>query len=87
MSTSANNPTATQTVRVVRAWTRARKVWIELEDGREVGFPAANYRRLRDASDKDLAKVRVEAGGTALRWDELDEDLTVQGILAGRWLR
>lgn len=86
MGTSANNPTATHTARAVRAWARDCKVWIELEDGREVGFPAANYRRLRDASDEHLAKVRIEARGKALRWEDLDEDLTIDGILAGCWL-
>ena len=86
MSTSANNPAIVRTARAVRAWVRDRKVWIELEDGREVGFPAANYRRLRDAGDDALSKVRIEARGRALRWEELDEDLTIDGILAGRWL-
>ena len=86
MSTSGNPPTTTQTARAVRAWVRDRKVWVELEDGREVGFPAANYRRLRDASDDLLSKVRIEARGRALRWEELDEDLSIDGILAGRWL-
>ena len=86
MNTSGDAPTTTHRARAVRAWVRDRKVWLELEDGREVGFPAANYRRLRDASDALLAKVRIEARGTALRWEELDEDLTVDGILAGRWL-
>lgn len=59
---------------------------MELEDGREVGFPAANYHRLRDASDELLSKVRIEARGRPLRWEELDEDLTIDGTLAGRWL-
>ena len=86
MSTSVDNPTAPKTTRAVRAWAPDRKVWGELEDGREVGFPAANYRRLREASDEDLAKVRIEARGRALRWEELDEDLTIDGVLAGRWL-
>ena len=72
--------------RAVRAWAEGRKVWIELEDGREVGFPADKYRRLREASDELLAKVRLEARGKALRWEELDEDLTVAGVLAARWL-
>lgn len=57
---------------------------MELDDGREVSFPADNFTRLRDASPERLAKVRIEARGTALRWEELDEDLTVAGILAGR---
>ena len=86
MSTSDNSPAASQTARAVRAWVDGRKVWIELDDGREVGFPADKYRRLKDASDDLLSKVQIEARGRALRWEELDEDLTVEGVLAGRWL-
>ncbi|HEX9722846.1 MAG TPA: DUF2442 domain-containing protein, partial [Vicinamibacteria bacterium] len=59
--------------------------WIALEDGRTVGFPAEKFRLLRDATQEALAKVKIEQRGKALRWDELDEDLTVEGILAGRW--
>jgi hypothetical protein len=86
MSTSGNPVPATRAARAVRAWVQGRKVWIELEDGRELGFPADKYRRLREASDELLAKVRLEARGKALRWEELDEDLTVAGVLAARWL-
>lgn len=85
VSSLASSPATTQTTRAVRAWVRDRKVWIELEDGRGVGFPAANYWRLREAGDDALSKVRIEARGRTLRWEELDEDLTVGGILAGRW--
>lgn len=83
MSTS-RSPAAVEP-RAVRAWVDGRRVWLELEDGRILGFPAEKYRRLRDAPDELLAKVRIEARGKALRWEELDEDLTVEGILAGRW--
>jgi hypothetical protein len=62
-----------------------RKVWIQLEDGREVGFPADKFPRLRDAPNEQLAKVRLEGRGKALRWEELDEDISVAGILAGRF--
>ncbi len=58
---------------------------MELNDGREVSFPADNFTRLRNASPDLLAKVQIEARGKALRWEELDEDLTVAGILAERW--
>ena len=61
-------------------------MWVEPADGWPIGFPADKYRRLRDAGDELLAKVRVEARGRALRWEELDEDLSIDGILAGRWL-
>lgn len=80
-----NNET-TQSVIAVRAWLNNRKMWIELDDGREIGFPVDKYRRLRDADNEQLEKVKIEAHGKALRWEELDEDLSIEGILAGRWL-
>lgn len=86
MSTSVSPDAPIQTPRAVRAWAAGRKVWIELDDGREIGFPSERFRRLRSASDADLAEVRIEARGLALRWERLDEDLTVDRILAGRWL-
>ncbi len=58
---------------------------MELADGRQIGIPARKFPRLRQASDVELAKVRVETRGKALRWEELDEDLLVEGIVAGRF--
>ena len=69
----------------VRVWTQARMVYVELTDGRIMGFPADRYRLLRHASDAQLAQVTLELRGTALRWEELDEDLTVAGVVAGRF--
>ena len=69
----------------VRAWVDRRTVFVELHDGRIVGFPASRFRLLAAATDEQLAKVRVEVNGYALRWEELDEDITVPGIVAGRF--
>lgn len=69
----------------VRAWTEGRTIFIELHDGRFVGFPADRFSRLAAATDDQLKEVTVEVNGFALRWEELDEDLTVPGILAGRF--
>ncbi len=41
MITAGNSPVSTQTARVVRAWVDGGKIWVELDDGREVGFPAS----------------------------------------------
>ena len=68
-----------------RVWTQGRMVFVELTDGRHVGFPADRFKLLRAASDDDLAKVELRLNGYALRWDDLDEDLTVQGIVEGRF--
>lgn len=71
--------------RAIRAWIDGRKVRVELEDGREIAFPADRFRRLRDATDEQLCEMRIEARGRALRWETLDEDLTIDGVLAARW--
>ena len=68
-----------------RAWTEGRMVFVELTDQRIVGFPANRFRRLKDASEAELASVRLEVGGTALRWESLDEDISVEGVVAGRF--
>ncbi len=69
----------------LRAWVDARMVFIELTDGRILGFPADRFKLLRDATDESLKSVKLELNGTALRWEELDEDLTVAGVVAGRF--
>ena len=69
----------------VRAWADGRTIFVELHDGRIIGFPADRFRILAAARDDQLAKVTLEVNGYALRWEELDEDITVPGILAGRF--
>jgi len=60
-------------------------VYVELTDGRIVGFPASRFKKLKDASDEQLKHVTLELDGYALRRDEIDEDITVPGIVAGRF--
>jgi hypothetical protein len=69
----------------IRAWAEGRTIFFELHDGRIIGFPANRFRRLLAASDDELKQVQVEVYGFALRWEELDEDISVPGILAGRF--
>lgn len=69
----------------VRAWAQGRTVFIELTDGRIIGFPAERFRRLSQATPAQLKKVTLRLDGYALRWEALDEDITVAGIVAGRF--
>lgn len=69
----------------VRAWTRGRTVFIELTDGRTIGFPADRFKILKAASEEELKEVQLRLDGYALRWDNLDEDITVPGIVAGNF--
>lgn len=83
-TTHVDTPVTTEPA-ALRAWTEGRTVYLELHDGRIVGFPANRFRLLASATDEQLAKVEIELNGHALRWEELDEDITVPGILEGRF--
>jgi len=68
-----------------RVWVTGRIVFIELTDGRQIAFPAARFKLLHDASEEQLKQVTLHANGTALRWEELDEDISVSGIVEGHF--
>lgn len=71
--------------RAVGVWAQNRMVFIELTDGRQIGFPAARFRLLANATDEALSRVELCLDGAALRWEALDEDITVRGIVEGRF--
>lgn len=69
----------------IKAWTEARTIFVELTDGRIIGFPADRFRILKNATDEQLKDVSLRLDGFALRWETLDEDITVPGIVAGNF--
>lgn len=69
----------------IRAWSEKRTVFVELTDGRIIGFPAARFKLLAAATEEQLAEVTLRLNGYALRWESLDEDITVPGIVAGNF--
>ncbi|MCG6657606.1 DUF2442 domain-containing protein [Halomonas campisalis] len=60
----------------------ADSFWVELSDGRTIGVPLAWYPRLLNAPLEQLANYELSPRG--IHWDDLDEDISVEGILAGR---
>ena len=58
------------------------QMWVELDDGRTLGVPLAWFPRLLHGSPQDRDKVSISPSG--LHWDELDEDISIAGLLAGR---
>ena len=69
----------------MRAWTEKRTIYLELTDGRIIGFPADRFKLLSQASDEALQEVSIRLNGYALRWESLDEDITVPGVVAGNF--
>ena len=69
----------------IRVWTEKRTIYIELTDGRIIGFPASRFKLLATAPEEKLKEVTLRLNGYALRWESLDEDITVPGIVAGNF--
>jgi hypothetical protein len=59
-------------------------MWVELTDGRTIGVPMAWFPRLLHAVPEQRAQFRISATGKGLHWEDLDEDISVDGLLAGR---
>src|SRR5215207_5781945 len=57
---------------------------VHLMDGRKVIVPLSWYPRLRHGSEKERNNFEIIGEGTYIHWTDLDEDLTVAGILEGR---
>ena len=57
-------------------------MWVDLTDGRTLGVPLAWFLRLLNATPAQRA--RVELSRTGLHWEELDEDISIAGLIAGR---
>ena len=58
-------------------------MWIDLEDGRQLGVPLAYFPRLLNATDAQRENLTISGGGKGLHWDDLDEDISVPSLLAG----
>src|SRR5579859_536050 len=56
-------------------------MWVELTDGRTVGVPLAWFPRLLRATPQQRQSYRIGVTGQGLHWDELDEDISVAGLL------
>ncbi|HMU34325.1 MAG: DUF2442 domain-containing protein [Acidobacteria bacterium] len=62
----------------------ADNMWVELTDGRQLGVPLAYFPRLAKASTAQRKKYVISGGGSGLHWDDLDEDISVPGLLTGK---
>lgn len=59
-------------------------VIVELADGRSISVPLAWYPRLFHGTVAEREHFRLIAGGEGIHWPDLDEDVSIEGIVAGR---
>ena len=57
---------------------------VELDDGRTVSVPLAWYPRLLYASTEERNSWRLVGNGVGIHWEAIDEDISTEGIIAGR---
>ena len=56
---------------------------VELDDGRTISVPLAWYPRLQEASANERNNWRLIGDGQGAHWMDIDEDISVQGIISG----
>ena len=57
-------------------------MWVDLSDGRTIGVPYAWFPSLLNATPKQRAAVEI--GRFGLHWEDIDEDISIAGLLKGR---
>ena len=60
------------------------RLTVQLADGRCMAAPLAWYPRLVHATPAERDNWELHAAGRHLHWPDLDEDISVEGLLAGR---
>jgi hypothetical protein len=61
----------------------ADRLIVDLMDGRTIAVPLAWYPRLLDATAEQRADWEVAGAGYGIHWPQIDEDLSVEGLLRG----
>lgn len=81
---STSTPIETTDARAQRVIVTGDALVVELLDGRTITVPLTWYPRLSHGSDPERAHWRLIADGEGIHWPDLDEDISVEGLLAGR---
>jgi hypothetical protein len=88
MTTSVNSPGKARSYRPVSALAKSvsfgdEMMHVALTDGRVISVPLIWFPRLNKANPEQRERYEVGGGGIGLHWPDLDEDLSVAGLLAG----
>lgn len=79
MTSSATNLDS----RAVEVDVSEDELMVVLADGRRLSVPLAWFPRLLNATAKQRSNFELLGGGIGIHWPEIDEDLSVDGLLRG----
>jgi hypothetical protein len=80
----SSSPADAHEPRAVAVVVTDETISVDLADGRTVSAPIAWYPRLAHATVAERSNWRFVGHGEGIHWPELDEDISVGGLLAGR---
>lgn len=69
---------------VRHVWFDGARLFVEISDGRILGTPIRWYPRLASATPEERRNWQICGAGEGVHWPDVDEDLSLEGMLAGR---
>lgn len=69
--------------RVADVQTTEDELSVRLMDGRTISVPLVWYPRLMNATEEQKKKWCISGGGYGIHWEDVDEDLSTEGLLRG----
>ncbi len=73
-----------QTVNAQEISVSENTLSIDLDDGRTISVPVAWYPRLWHGRSEERQNWRLIGTGTGIHWPDLDEDISIEGLLLGK---
>ena len=69
--------------RAQKIWIDDENLWLLLTDGRQLSVPLVYFPRLLKATPEQRQHFETSGGGQGIHWDEIDEDISVEGLFRG----
>lgn len=67
-------------MKIEKVWFDHANIYVVLDSGHTVGNPLAWYKLLQKATPAQREQFEIAPGGLAIRWEELDEDISLEGF-------
>ncbi len=75
--------TLTFEANATKIWFDNENMWVALTDGRQLSIPLIYFPRLLNATPEQRNNYELSGGGTGIHWEEIDEDISVPGLILG----
>ena len=75
--------TLTFEANATKIWFDQENMWVALTDGRQLSIPLVYFPRLLHATPEQRNTYELSGGGTGIHWEEIDEDISVPGLILG----